>query len=78
MSAALPLEQRNPIIGVVHIEKDAFIGANSVVHPNVRIGKGAVIGSNSLVINDIEPWSINAGSPCKKIGEREKVNLPDI
>jgi acetyltransferase-like isoleucine patch superfamily enzyme len=78
MSAALPLEQRNPVIGVVHIGKDAFVGANSVVHPNVRIGKGAIVGSNSLVLNDVEPWSINVGSPCKKIGERQKVTVPDI
>lgn len=78
MSAALPLGQRNPLIGMIHIEKDAFIGANSVVHPNVRIGNGAVIGSNSLVLKDIEPWSINVGSPCRKIGERDKITLPDI
>jgi galactoside O-acetyltransferase len=78
MSAALPLEQRNPLIGEVHIEKDAFVGANSVIHPNVIIGKGAIIGSNSLVLNDIEPWSINVGSPCKKIGVRQKIAVPDI
>ena len=78
MSAALPLEQRNPLIGEVHVEKDAFVGANSVIHPNVIIGKGAIIGSNSLVLNDIEPWSINVGSPCKKIGVRQKIAVPDI
>jgi acetyltransferase-like isoleucine patch superfamily enzyme len=78
MSAALPLEQRNVVLGKVIIEKDAFVGTNSVVHPNVRIGEGAIIGSNSLVLHDVEPWSINVGSPCKKIGERPKVTVPDI
>lgn len=78
MSAALPLEQRNVVIGRVVIEKDAFVGTNSVVHPNVRIGEGAIVGSNSLVLHDIEPWSINVGSPCRKVGERPRIAVPDI
>ena len=78
MSTALPKEQRNVIVGKVVIEKDAFIGTNAVIHPNVRIGEGAIIGSNSLVLKDVEPWSINVGSPCKKIGERPRVVVPDI
>ena len=78
MSTALPLEQRNVVRGKIVIEKDAFLGNNVVVHPNVRIGEGAIIGSNSLALKDIEPWSINVGSPCKKMGIRPKVILEDI
>ena len=78
MSTALPLEQRNVIRGKVVIERDAFIGTNAVVHPNVRIGEGAIIGSNSLVLGDAEPWSINVGSPFKKVGERPMVMVEDI
>jgi len=78
MSTALPLEQRNVIRGKVVVEKDAFVGTNTVVHPNVTIGEGAIIGSCSLVLNDVEPWSINAGVPCKKIGTRPKVVVEDI
>jgi galactoside O-acetyltransferase len=78
MSTALPLEQRNVVRGKIVIEKDAFIGANVVVHPNVTIDEGAIIGSNSLVLKDVEPWSINVGSPCKKMGERPRVLLEDI
>jgi galactoside O-acetyltransferase len=78
MSTAAPQEQRDPVLGKVIIEKDAFIGTNVVVHPNVRIGEGAIIGSNSLVLKDVEPWSINVGSPCRKIGERPKVMVEDV
>jgi len=78
MTAALPLEQRNVVLGTVRIEKDAFIGTNVIVHSNVTIGEGAVIGSNSLVLKDVDPWSINVGSPCRKIGERPKVVVRDI
>lgn len=78
MSTALPLEQRNVIRGRVIIEKDAFVGANAVVHPNVKIGEGAIIGSCSLVTKDIDPWSINIGCPCKRIGERPRAVVRDI
>lgn len=78
MSTCLPLEQRNAIISFVKIEKDAFVGTNSIVHPGVTIGEGAVIGSNSLVLKDIEPWTVNAGSPCKVIGKRPRVIHEDI
>jgi len=78
MSTALPQEQRNVTVGRVVIEKDAFVGTNVVIHPNVRIGEGAIIGSNSLVLKNVEAWSINVGSPCKKIGDRPRVVVPDI
>jgi len=78
MSSALPPEQRNAILGKVIIDNDAFIGTNVVIHPNVRIGEGAIIGSNSLVLKDVEPWSINVGSPCKKIGERPRITVQDL
>lgn len=78
MSTVLPDYQRNPQVGIIHIEKDAFIGTNAIVHPGVKIGEGAIIGSNSLVLKDIEPWSINVGSPCKPIKKRPKVKFEDI
>jgi acetyltransferase-like isoleucine patch superfamily enzyme len=78
MSTALPASQRNIIRGKIVIEKDAFIGANSIVHPNVTVGEGAIIGSNSVVLHDIEPWTINVGSPCKKIKMRPRVIEQDI
>ena len=78
MSAALPLDQLKKDISYVRIEKDGFIGTNAVVHQGVTIGEGAIIGSNSLVLKDIEPWTINVGSPTREIGKRPKVNRPDI
>jgi acetyltransferase-like isoleucine patch superfamily enzyme len=78
MSTALPPEQRNVEFGRIVIEKDGFVGTNAVVHPNVVIGEGAVVGSCSLVLKDCEPWTIYAGFPCKPIGERPRVNRPDV
>ena len=78
MSTMLPIEQRNPNVSFVRIEKDAFVGTNSIVHPGVVIGEGAIIGSNSLVLKNVEPWTINVGSPCKVISKRPKVIYKDI
>lgn len=75
MSTAVPAPQRNVIRGRIEIGRDAFVGTNSVIHPNIKIGEGAIIGSNSLVLKDIEPWSINVGSPSKKIKERPKIDI---
>jgi len=78
MSTCLPLEQRNLKVSFVRINKDAFIGTNAIVHPGVTVGEGAIIGSGSLVLKDVEPWSINVGIPCKMIKKRPKVNREDI
>jgi len=55
----------------VHLKRHSFLASDVVIHPGVTIGEGAVIGSNSVVSKDIEPWSINVGSPTRKVGERE-------
>ncbi len=78
MSTALPLEQRNVRLGQIEIGEDAFVGTNSVVHPNVSIGAGAIIGSCSLVLRDCEPWTIYAGVPCKPIGTRPAITRLDV
>jgi acetyltransferase-like isoleucine patch superfamily enzyme len=78
MSGALPYSQRHIVRGKIIIEKDAYLGTNVVVHPNVTIGEGAIIGSNSLVLEDVEPWTINVGSPCKKIKARPRIVMPDL
>ena len=78
MSAALPSDQRNVKLGEIDIQRDSFVGANAVVHPDVTIGEDAIIGSCSLVLKDCEPWTIYAGIPCRPIGKRPRVNRPDI
>jgi len=54
----------------VIIEDDVWIGVNCVVMSGVKISKGAVIGSNSVVTKNIEPYSVYAGNPAKFIKKR--------
>ena len=58
--------------GNIILENDSYIGAGAVVMPGVTIGEGAVVGSNTFVNKDLEPWGIYVGNPAKKIGVRQK------
>ena len=58
--------------GLLEIGNDVYIGARCTIMP-VKIGEGCVIGANSFVRKDCEPWSIYFGSPARKIGERERL-----
>ncbi len=52
------------------IGNDVWIGANAIILAGVKVGDGAIIGANSLVNKDVEPYSIVAGSPAKLIRYR--------
>jgi acetyltransferase-like isoleucine patch superfamily enzyme len=69
-SIDIPIKKQKSKTAPIIIEDDVWIGANVTILPGVKIGKGAVIGANSVVNKDIEPFSVNVGVPCKKIKER--------
>ena len=50
------------------IEDDVWLGFNVTVLKGVRIGRGAVIGANTVVTKDVEPFSIVIGNPPRVIG----------
>lgn len=54
----------------VIIEDDSWIGANVTILKGVTIARGSVIGAGSVVTKSTEPYSINAGNPCRKIKMR--------
>lgn len=51
----------------VIIEDNVFIGDSVRVMKGVKIGHGSVIGAGSIVVNDVEPMSVYAGVPAKKL-----------
>ena len=56
--------------GDIIIGNDVWIGMNATILSGVTIGDGAVIGANSLVTNDVEPYTIVGGNPAKPIRKR--------
>ena len=55
---------------LTRIGHDVWIGAGSVIRSGTRIGIGAVVGANSVVIRDVKPFEIVAGAPAKLIKYR--------
>jgi hypothetical protein len=51
----------------VTIGHDTWIGHGSIIMPDVKIGNGAVIGSQSVVTKDVASYEMVAGSPAKRI-----------
>jgi acetyltransferase-like isoleucine patch superfamily enzyme len=54
----------------VSIGDDCWLGINVVVMPGVTIGRGCVVGANSVVTGDLKPYVIAAGAPARQIGVR--------
>ena len=54
---------RAPII----IEADVWLGAGVVVLPGVTIGRGAIVGANSVVTKDVPPLNVVGGIPARTL-----------
>jgi acetyltransferase-like isoleucine patch superfamily enzyme len=59
--------------GSITINSDAWIGTGAVILPDVTIGEGAVVGANSVVTKNVNPYTVVGGVPAKIIKE---VNVP--
>ena len=51
----------------VRIKAGAWLGQNVVVCPGVTVGKGAVVGANSVVTDDLPDYSVSVGAPAHVI-----------
>ena len=54
----------------VKIADNVWIASRAIILPGVTIGKGAVVACGAIVTKDVEPFTIVAGVPAKKISER--------
>lgn len=61
-----PLATRGPIV----IEDDVWLGSGVVVLSGARIGRGAVVGANSVVSGVVAPGAIVAGVPARAVRSR--------
>ncbi len=56
--------------GNIVIQDDVWIGFNCTILSGVTIGYGAIIGANSVVTKNVEPYTIVAGNPAKIVRKR--------
>jgi acetyltransferase-like isoleucine patch superfamily enzyme len=59
-----------PSRGGIVIEDDVWLGANVVVLDGAVIGRGCVVAAGAVVRGVLEPYSIYAGAPAKRVGAR--------
>jgi acetyltransferase-like isoleucine patch superfamily enzyme len=53
--------------GPTRVQDNVWCGAGVVITSGVTVGRRSVIGANSVVTQDVPPFSIAAGAPAKVI-----------
>ncbi len=61
----LPLLREDVVIG-----NNVWICPGAFIAPGVTIGEGAVMAARSVVVKDVEPWTIVGGNPASFIKKR--------
>lgn len=74
IAGVLEPPSKTPVI----IEDGVLIGANAVVLEGVVVGAGAVVAAGSVVIEDVAPGTVVAGSPAKVIKTTDEVDAEKI
>jgi len=62
------------IKGAVSIGDYTFIGANSIIMPKTKIGKGCIVAGFSYVSGEFSDYSIISGNPAKVVGDVRKID----
>jgi len=55
----------------IYIGRYAWVAACATVGPGVTIGEGAVLGGGGVAFKDLEPWTVYAGNPARKVKARK-------
>ena len=71
ISKNMPINSQPHDIKEIVIGNDVWLGTHSVVTAGCTIAQGTVVGANTVVTKDIEPYTIVGGVPAKFIKYRE-------
>jgi len=61
---SLEKRKRHPTVG-----NDVVIGAGAILLGPITIGDGVKIGANSMVLNDVKPYTTVVGIPAREAGK---------
>jgi acetyltransferase-like isoleucine patch superfamily enzyme len=59
--------------GYIEIDDDAWLGTGCIILPDVRIGKGAIVGAGAVVTKNVPDFTVVAGVPAKII---KRLDIP--
>ena len=62
----------------VVIEEGVWLASHTLVLGPVRIGRHAVVGAGSLVLEDVPPYAVAAGRPAKVLKKVDPPNPADL
>ena len=65
-----PEERRGDNHHQIIVGNDVWIGAGATLIGGVKIGSGAIIGTNAMVTKDVPPYAIAAGNPARIVNYR--------
>ena len=54
----------------VVVSDDVWIGYGAILLTGITVGRGAIVAAGSVVTKNVEPYTIVAGNPAKKVGLR--------
>ena len=61
-----------PSADPVIIGDNVLVGANAVILEGVKVGKGAVVAAGSVVVSNVEEYTVVAGVPAKMLKKVDK------
>ena len=67
-----PKYSRVQKFGFIHIKKNAFVGNDAYILPNVTVGENAIVGARSVVTKDVPSFTVVGGIPAKYITDRNQ------
>jgi acetyltransferase-like isoleucine patch superfamily enzyme len=73
----LPFNNLN-IMKEVIIGNYCWVGRDVMILPGVKIGEGSIVAGGSVVVKDVEPYSIVGGNPAKIIKYRNKEKIQNL
>lgn len=81
-SYPFPSNRRDINHSGIIVGNDVWIGMNAIILYGVTIGDGATIAAGAVVTKDVEPYTVVAGVPARKIKEKcspaEAVSMQEI
>ncbi|MBE9013565.1 polysaccharide biosynthesis C-terminal domain-containing protein, partial [Pseudanabaenaceae cyanobacterium LEGE 13415] len=62
----------------IYLNDGVWLGAGTIVHLGCAIGENSIVGSDSVVTDDIPANEVWAGDPARKICDRKGLSIEDI
>lgn len=59
----LPVDTPRPVV----LEENVWVGFDAVILPGVTLGRGCIVGSKTIVSEDVPPYGVVVGNPSRLI-----------